>query len=470
METKILLAPLLWALTLLSYCYGQPVASSKQQIGGLDVYQDFKNEKLFYYAPGKLNLAFESNGSPRFQMIQMRYTGTGVYGDRGENRFLNIVQFTVLMDRITSEQLAVVSEHLGRRADLRPLPIRDIEAVLVAPLSGVNGSAYKKVGKNGSFQSDNKNGSSGKEGFWTERTFTVKLENHEAQILWDQIENGQLALSLSYSFFSDMIPGNQGDYAMTADSTMVDLELADSKLFNDTTISRSIVRGDAFPIRVNVQEWPDLIRKIDVNEGIPPAYAALEVTCYDFTNSLRPDLALKSIDIEATGVGGQPVLLTAKKFTSHEPDLNALQIKFPYAVKLSTPFRYRITEYTVEGTREVSAWKTADSWVTSLDITTAEAARKFQQKTVEVETPLLSEHGVSKVKLYLFYTFREKIFTMPLEFESTDSPQVKPLSITYDKDSKLWYKVIWTQEDGKKETKLAQLNAIDDYLYLLPPE
>ena len=77
--------------------HSQPVATSKRQIGELDLYQDFKDKTIFYFAPGKLDLAREKNGAPRFQMVEMRYTGTGVHGDRGENRFLNVVQFTVLM-------------------------------------------------------------------------------------------------------------------------------------------------------------------------------------------------------------------------------------------------------------------------------------------------------------------------------------------------------------------------------------
>lgn len=467
----VLLIGLLFALMITPCLYSQPVATSKQQIGELDIYHDFKDKTLFYYAPGKLNLALEKNGAPKFQMVEMRYTGTGVHGDRGENRFLNVVQFTVDMQQISADQLKEAKQQLDGRGDLIPLPVREIEAVLVAPVSGISESAYKKIGKNGSFHSDDTNGSSGKDGFWTERTFTLKLENHEAQILWDQVKDGQLSLTLSYSFFADMIQGREGDYVAIKDSAAIDLNLGEEKLFNDSTASKSLVRGDAFPIRVNVTEWPDLIKRIDINEGVPPAYAALEVTCYDFTNHLRPDLALKTIDIEATGVGGQLVSLKTKKFSSHEPDLNTLQIKFPYAVKLSTPFRYRVTEYTVEGSKIVSPWRSAESWITPLDITTSEAAQKFERRSLEVEAPSLSELGILKANVFLFYTFRNKVHILSMPFSNADSPQIQPVDITHDKNTTLRYKVIWqVSEDEKSETTLTELNVVDDYLFLTPPQ
>jgi len=58
---------------------GQAVLSSNERILGRDIYSDFKSKSTFYYAPGKLRLATEMGGQPKFQLVQMRYTGTACY-------------------------------------------------------------------------------------------------------------------------------------------------------------------------------------------------------------------------------------------------------------------------------------------------------------------------------------------------------------------------------------------------------
>src|SRR5690606_42126513 len=83
---------------------------------------------------------------------------------------------------------------------------RSLEASLVAPVGDPNAStAYTRAGHNGSFQAGNHEGAPRGDGYWTERTLTVKLENHDAQLLWDQVDQGHLALSLAYSFYADII-------------------------------------------------------------------------------------------------------------------------------------------------------------------------------------------------------------------------------------------------------------------------
>lgn len=454
----------------------QPVASSLQVVNGISLYRDFKKPSLFYYAPGNLSLAMEADGKPRFQLLEMRYTGTGATGDRGENRFLNVVQFTVSMEQITAEDIKTLKKQIGasRRIDLRPLPVRSIEAILVTPVgNSVENGGYKKIGKDGSFQSEGNNGSSAKDGFWTERTFTLKLENYEAQLLWDQVANGQLALSLGYSFYADMMQGSSGDMNVSGTNRVAvgDFETSNQdNLVADTVIATHIVKADAFPIRIDPQQWPGLMKKIDINEGVPPAYAALEVRCYDFSDDLRPDLSIKAIDIEATGVSGRPVVLT-KKFLSSEPDLNTLQIRFPYAVKLSEPFRYRITEYTREGSKDVSAWITQDSWVGSLDISTPLDEQKFEKKSLEVEVADLDTLAVGKVRFVLSYVFRGIRKELYMDYNMEDGLPLQVANFRIDKNSVISYHTVWYYENGEVvQTDTRAFNMPDDYIYLPGPE
>src|SRR5688500_3273146 len=122
----------LFMLGAFAFGHCQPVTSSKRNVAGIEVYQDFKNKDLFYYAPGDLKLALEPDGKPEFQLLEMLYTGSSAYGDQGKNHFMNVVQFTVIMEQAAADALTTVREELGNRnVDLRPLPIRSIEAFLV---------------------------------------------------------------------------------------------------------------------------------------------------------------------------------------------------------------------------------------------------------------------------------------------------------------------------------------------------
>src|SRR5690606_5339806 len=261
---------------------------------------------------------------------------------------MNVVQFTVTMEQISAEKLEVLKQRLGGvDIKLRPVPIRSIEAILVAPVGDPNAStAYTRVGHNGSFQAGSHEGAPRGDGYWTERTFTVKLENHEAQLLWDQVDQGHLALSLAYSFYADIIPGTRGAMEVDGDKSYTDSmeSRSDEMLVTDTIATVQAIRADAFPVRVDTQKWPDILKKIDLNEGIPPAYAALEVRCYDFSDDLGPDLAIRSSEVQARGVGATAMLLPPQNSSPGHHALNALQIHRPTAVKLPEPLRYRVID------------------------------------------------------------------------------------------------------------------------------
>lgn len=454
-----LLAAVAWGAS------AQPMARDRKTVGDVEIYPDFKDRKVWYFAPGKLSLAAGPDGKPQFQLLEMRYTGTAATGNSGEKRFMNVVQFTVGMEQLTGEAMSALKKELGNGVDLRPIPIQSIEAILVAPVSGASGGAYTRIGATGSFQAGVHEARG--TGYWTERTFTVKLENHEAQLVWDQVAAGQLALSLSYAFYAHVVPGTKGD-VQTSGAGASDV-VDDDMLAADTVAVPHIIRADAFPVRVDVAKWPDLIRKIDLNEGVPPAYAALEVRCYDFTNDLRPDLAIKSVEIRATGVSGAMVTLPAKKFMRSKPDINAFQVQFPYAVKLTEPFSYRIVEYTLEGNREEGDWITRDAWVGILDITTDEVARRFERRSIEVEVPQLDAGVIVKAVAVLHYDYRGHPATQQLEFLPADELPLRQATFMMDKGSDLECEVTWHFVDGTAQTIRTSEPATDDYIYLANP-
>jgi hypothetical protein len=129
-----------------------------------------------------------------------------------------------------------------------------------------------------------------------------------------------------------------------------------------------VVRAGAIEIALDTKRYPDLMRRVDLNDRAPPGYAALDVYCYDFNNELRPDLAEKEVEIDAEGVAGRRVKLSAS-FTSTQPDLYSSGIRFPVAVRLDRPYRYRVHEIKNDGSEHAGPWRESASWSRILDVT-----------------------------------------------------------------------------------------------------
>lgn len=449
----------------------QPQLSTEETIEGVKVFRDFKKVNTYYYAPGALKLALNTDGEPRFKLIQLRYTGTFATGDQGQSRFMNIVQFSVEMQQIDRELLNTIRQNLGNRAVLRPLPLRNVEAYLVAPY----GESFKRVGASGSLEGEGTLGQSSRTSFWTERTFTLRLENHEAELLWNLVEEGQLAISVNYAFFADAV-NDRPSTAQIKGKTTFKEELGaqlEDLLQGDTLPSLQVIRADAFPIRINTKDHPQLLVREEVDAGIPPAYPALEVQCYDFTDELRPDLAIKAIEVEATGVNDYPIRLKAFKFTRSQADLHTHQIRFPYAVKMDKPFRYRVREYGLDGSvTPYSDWTSRDSWSGRLNITTSAAENTFNKRLIELETDLqaFEEQGVTRLELHLIYHFNEKLKKIDLHFSPQQPNPLQQLNLVHDKGTSIQCLPVWVMQDESVSNGEIQIVGQDNYLYFNIPE
>ena len=121
-------------------------------------------------------------------------------------------------------------------------------------------------------------------------------------------------------------------------------------------------------VTADLSRWPAIVRRVDINESAPPGYAALDVYCYDFSQGAESSLYEKQVEIEAAGVGGRPVTLTAS-FTRSQPDLYARSLRFPVAVRLDRPYRFRIVQVAQDGTSTTTPWRDRPSWTDLLDVT-----------------------------------------------------------------------------------------------------
>ena len=351
--------------------FAQPDFSSKQIIKGTTVYRDIHNDNLFYYSPGKLKMVMDENQRPAFKFLQMRYTGTRATADQGAQRFNSLLKFKVSFENTSVEMLKTITRNLpvsNAHAKLRMLPLYKIDAMLV--YASINQEESRNHVLTGGFfgQSAEASGE-----LWHERVYTLRLDKHSAQAFQQAFENGQSLLSVGYAYYAFGVNSDPDQLELKGSSALVSemrhrlSQLADS-VNTDSIASPRQILTDAFQIIIDTQKHPDLIEKVDINENIPPDYAAVDVYCYDFNNQLRPDLHAKKVEIKAEGVGDRPVV-TNIIFRERNADIYAHNIRFKHSVRMDFPLQYRITEITKAGDVNVYPWKKQKTWSEILDVT-----------------------------------------------------------------------------------------------------
>ncbi len=354
----------------------QPDMANKLTFNDFVVYRDAKVPGRFYYLPGDLHIATNNEGMPDFKLLLMRYTGTRAYDDQGSHRFRNLLQMRIVLSSPAAESLTAVKQKLKAYTpspELRVFPIKNLKTVLVwSAITQSDTTEDPASNQDGYFSQDSDDNL--KNEYWKERNFVIRLDNETADMFWNAFQEQQTVLSVGFAFYSEVYNSQKTDLSVSGTAGAVNklnkIMLAESERTKaDTILDTRVIKAGAFEILIDTKKWPDLIKKVDINEQIPPDYAAINIYCYDFNNEIREDLAQKKIEIEATGVGRGNVTMKYT-FRKDSPDIYAYDMKFPYAVRIDIPYRYRITEIAASGTITRSEWITGRSWHEILDITT----------------------------------------------------------------------------------------------------
>ena len=361
----------------------QPVFESERRMDDLVIFADHEEANRFYYAPGHLRLA-EQNGAPAVLFLLTRYVGTSARGDQGETSYFARLTFGIEMDGPSGESIRAAADRIsaetGRKPEIRPLPIRRLEAQVV--FTPIGNEAAPDTLTEGHLEVDRESERESNDGFWQQRTYALRLDRHSAEAVWKTLEDGQALVSFTYAFIAEGVPGGSGSGDVRVSSTASDEDRArleasagpdqdadDSS--SDTELIEQSVLADAFAVELDPQRHADLIMILDLNEMyVDPAYSVLDVQCYDFRNGLRPDLWMKKVELAAEAVNGRTARI-AVTFRASEPDLHAESVRFPYAVRMDRPLKYRVVEVALDGSRTVSDWREKESWVGLIDVTTA---------------------------------------------------------------------------------------------------
>lgn len=348
--------------------FAQPNRSTRQVIEGVVIYQDNANKTRFYYAPYGLKLVKNDDGKPDFKFIQMRYTGTKLTKNQGTSSFNSLLRFKVANHVPSSKQRENIKNIIRSKgkiiSKLQPLPIHNLKASLKH--AGENDSVAKKF-NNGFFEGPEKASANS---YWTERDFTLRLNNEDAQLFWTTFQGNQPTISVNYTYFTKVLNGMENELTVSGSEAFT--ETMKERLTQEDSLNNSlkeeIVISGIVSINVDTKKWPELIKQIDINEQIPPDYAALDVYCFDFNNDIRKDISSKRVEIKARGVGNGEINFKTT-FRAAEPDIYAKTIRFIYAVKLDEAYSYRITEIFNDGRLKKSDWEQVENWHQILDIT-----------------------------------------------------------------------------------------------------
>lgn len=351
----------------------QPLAFGYQLINECKIYSDVKARNIFYYEPTSYVLGTDNKGRPDFHLLQMRYTGTRASADNGTIKFNNILQFRIVADAMALQKVqsvrSVLQQHITDVV-LKPLPVTKFESLLVyTPVQTVDSTLRMLTG--GYTESSDLSSVNGS--YWSERTFSIRLSDVDAQLLESALKNRQAIVSMSYAFYTTFSAQNISSFTATVNRRINRqvMQYFDSSLVNnkDSLLKNVVLKADAVDVNIDMEKWADAIQKIDINEKLPPRYPLLDVYCYDFNNDIRPDLYAKKIEIKATAVNGSEIS-TSSTFRHDQTDQYVRSIRFPYAVRFDRPYRFRTIEINNEGDIETSQWTERNSWSDIIDITT----------------------------------------------------------------------------------------------------
>ncbi len=359
-----------------------PLLTVRETIEGLVIYPDDKEARVFYYVPGRIELA-ETDGTPQFSFRRMRYAGTRLMGDQGTFRGRGDISFTVRFENLSDKVAkahAVLKRTRNRRAVLLPIPVDTVEAELVySVIEGGDVQQGERLATGLWAEPPTQPATEGPSaGQWESKSFTIALNPRTTQLMWQAYEEHAVLLSLNYAVVAkgvsdlDVLPleaqrrldelrrqmhGDKDD-GEQYEPTEIELE----------TISRTVL-ADALQISVSPSEHPECFRSVDLDAEIPAGYIFLDVYCYDFQNDPDTTIAKKSVEIRGTGIaGGRPKVKV--DFRRSTPDETMQSVRFELAVDLDKGFEYRIVDYDDEGTVTKTDWVAVADWTGVLDIST----------------------------------------------------------------------------------------------------
>lgn len=373
-----------------------PDLATQMEVEEITVVRDREASNTFYYLPNSLDIGRDDDGGPRLTYTSTAYSGSVVHGDAGIVDFrVSLYARVVRKNHDAAKYQSAVSElkrRFGAQVVLREMPISKVEAsLLYARLDGepvaIGTGFFEPTQVNDDVNS-----------VWQERDVFLLLDTNSAQVLEAALRNGTLGVSLTYSFYAEAWIASEEVGEVTISGSVEDAIVLESLVVDEffeeqvsPKPSAVIVAAGAIPIEIAPEYRDSRIRRYHLDGTAPPDYASLVIYCFDFQNSAQSTLFEKVVEFEATGVTGGTTKHAAV-FSNDAPELYGRTIRFPFAVDLTEPFRWRVHDLLLSGELITSEWHTETSWAETIDVS---GSSVFQEEKMD-ERLEESEQGGSQ--------------------------------------------------------------------------
>ncbi|GAA3628028.1 hypothetical protein GCM10022397_12070 [Flavivirga jejuensis] len=331
------------------------------------IYAHQKQSDKFYFAPQGIELVVDTDGKPNFSFARMTYIPSRAKGNENWKQ-TNMVQFTVSMKQVSPQILREIKNILRKRLcsqcrpKLVPIPLSRVQANLV--YTSIDADTIEVL-KNKYHNTEQDK----KEGRWSTKTFTIRPNKHTSEILWDGFEKDKALLTVAYAIWAKGKYTDSVSYKYNGSKELEALfkNLNASRDSTQVTPSETLIVADAFPVSLDLEKWPDLLKEIDLGSTLSPRYGLIDIYCHDFSDNIRSDLIGKIVEFKAhaAGVG---FVKTEVEFMKSAPYTVAHALKFEYAVRLDKPFYYRVIEMTEAGEVITGVWQTKIKWSSIIDV------------------------------------------------------------------------------------------------------
>jgi len=446
-KIKILISWIICAASLAPFA--QPIYNSAQEIQGINVYQDLTQKNIYYYSSKDLQLEKNNDGSPKFKYLKMANSKLAKDGVSAQLKDFNLIQFSLTHPSISKEDFKLIKKELNvNELKLIPLPIDKFEFMLLQGGESVGNHL------NASYADESTN-------LWEQKNITLRLSIAGAALLDRQIKDfNQLGIHFSYSYYSNFVT-RMDELTTTEEDTFKDLNI-------DTITSKLAYQTGVFEVNIDLEKWGEkCLETVILNEATLPKYLPIQVTCYDFSDDLRPDLLIKKIKVCGDGLQGQNTCMELE-FNPQQAKLNSFSLQFKLPVLLTNPLRFQVTEITTKGHFYQRGWETIKLGE-SIDITSAKNKRKFQNQLVEIETDLIEmkNAGFQKVMVELNYQINQQTQQKSMTINTTAQNSFSITNFFHDTDTPINYVIKWI--DKNNNINIGDTRILDsDYLYLKP--
>ena len=148
-------------------------------------------------------------------------------------------------------------------------------------------------------------------------------------------------------------------------------------------------------------------------------------------------------------------------------DLHSQQLRFPFAVDMKKPLRYKIKEFSMDGEIVDKGWNTMSSWMGVLDITSQTKDIKSKRRNLEFEVDLedMKTQGILKYDVHMEYVYLGYNWKNKLSFASDESIPIKECSILMDIDTDIKYTLRKTTDERRYST-MKRIVPDDDYIFI----